>query len=100
MLALMAEGRSNGAIASTLDLRPPPVVLPPICVPDPVGQCVSVGVPPAGQPAPVNMAYFGGHVQITPKIYLVLWGWGEPGAWGHTRPGMPRSDPDGVGARM
>jgi len=32
-----------------------------------------IGIPPAGQPVPVNMAYFGGHVQVTPDIYLVFW---------------------------
>lgn len=54
----------------------------------------------AGQPEPVNMAYFGGHVQVTPKIYLVFWGWGQAGAFDHTTPGMPSYDPDGVAARM
>jgi serine protease len=39
-------------------------------------------------------------VQVTPKIYLVLWGWGEAGAFDHTTPGMPTSDPDGAGQRM
>ena len=66
---------------------------PPVC-------CVPVGPPVAGEPAPVNMAYFGGHVQVTPKIYLVFWGWGEPGAFDHTTPGMPANDPDGAAARM
>jgi serine protease len=66
---------------------------PPVC-------CLGLGLPPAGQPAPVNMAYFGGHVQVTPKIYLVFWGWGEPGAFDHTTPGMPTYDPDGAAARM
>jgi serine protease len=28
-----------------------------------------------------NMAYYGGHVQTSPKIYLVYWGWGEKGAF-------------------
>lgn len=66
---------------------------PPVC-------CVPVAPPPAGAPAPVNMAYFGGHVQVTPKIYLVFWGWGQPGAFDHTTPGMPANDPDGAAARM
>src|SRR5260221_5334706 len=66
---------------------------PPVC-------CVPVGVPLAGQPAPVNMAYFGGHIQVTPKIYLVFWGWGQPGAFDHTTPGAPTYDPDGAAARM
>jgi serine protease len=62
---------------------------PPIC-------CSPVGIPPAGEPAPVNMAYFGGHVQVTPKVYLVFWGWGQPGAFDHGT----GSDPDGAAARM
>jgi hypothetical protein len=66
---------------------------PPIC-------CAPAGPPVAGEPAPVNMAYFGGHVQVTPKVYLVLWGWGEPGAFDHTTPGMPANDPDGAAAQM
>ncbi len=66
---------------------------PPVC-------CSPVGPPVAGEPAPVNMAYFGGHVQVTPKVYLVLWGWGQAGAFNHTTPGMPANDPDGAGQRM
>ncbi len=66
---------------------------PPVC-------CAPAGPPVAGEPAPVNMAYFGGHVQVRPKIYLVFWGWGEPGAFDHTTPGMPANDPDGAAARM
>lgn len=71
-------------------LRPPPVC----CIP---------GVPlAAGQPTPVNMAYFGGHVQVRPRIYVDFWGWGEPGAWqGWTPIGNgPKDDPDGVAARI
>ena len=66
---------------------------PPVC-------CVPVAPPVAGEPAPVNMAYFGGHIQVTPKIYLVFWGWGQAGAFDHTTPGMPANDPDGAAARM
>lgn len=66
---------------------------PPIC-------CAPVAPPPAGAPAPVNMAYFGGHVQVEPKIYLVFWGWGQAGAFDHTTPGMPSYDPDGAAQRM
>jgi serine protease len=66
---------------------------PPIC-------CAPVAPPPAGAPAPVNMAYFGGHVQVQPKIYLVFWGWGQAGAFDHTTPGVPTYDPDGAAARM
>ncbi len=62
--------------------------------------CAPVAPPPAGAPAPVNMAYFGGHVQVEPKIYLVFWGWGQAGAFDHVTPGMPSYDPDGAAARM
>ena len=37
--------------------------------------------PALGVPYPGNMAYYGGHVQVTPKEYLVYWGWGQAGAW-------------------
>src|SRR5438874_7449105 len=75
------------------NMRNPALQPPPIC-------CSPVGPPVAGEPAPVNMAYFGGHVQVTPKIYLVFWGWGQSGAFDHTTPGMPAYDPDGAAARM
>jgi hypothetical protein len=67
----------------------------------PPGICCVPGSPFAlGTPMPPNMGYYGGHVQVAPKIYLVLWGWGEPGAFDHVTPGMPTNDPDGAGARM
>jgi serine protease len=72
-------------------LQPPPVC----CIP---GYESLTGKLPV--PTPINMAYFGGHVQVTPKIYLVLWGWGEPGAWNHQIAGRPSNDPDLAGARM
>jgi serine protease len=69
-------------------LQPPPIC----CLPGPPFA--------AGVPYPGNMAYFGGHVQVTPKVYLVFWGWGQSGAFDHTTPGMPTYDPDGAAARM
>jgi hypothetical protein len=54
----------------------------------------------AGQFMPVNMAYFGGLVEVNPKIYLVFWGWGQAGAFDHTSLSNPAWDPDGVGALM
>ena len=82
-----------------------PHALPPVGITPPADDiCLSFGLCPpgvaAGQPMPVNMAYFGGHVQVHPKIYLVYWGWGEPGAFDHTSIGQPASDPDGVGLLM
>jgi hypothetical protein len=75
------------------NVQSPALQPPPVC-------CAPIGIPPAGQPAPVNMAYFGGHVQVTPKIYLVFWGWGQTGAFDHTTSGQPTNDPDGAAARM
>ena len=75
------------------NMQNPALQPPPIC-------CSPVGPPVAGEPAPVNMAYFGGHIQVQPKIYLVFWGWGQAGAFDHTTPGMPGNDPDGAAARM
>ena len=78
----------NASNTSNPTLQPPPVC------------CAPTGPPVAGEPAPVNMAYFGGHIQVHPKIYLVFWGWGQSGAFNHTTPGMPTYDPDGAAARM
>jgi serine protease len=59
-----------------------------------------------------NMAYYGGHVQTTPKEYLVFWGWGEKGAFPSSQTCAPESltegsftatlacDPDGAGKYM
>ena len=82
-----------------------PHVLPPVGVTPPsVDVCMTTGICPpgvaAGQPMPVNMAYFGGKVDVNPKIYLVLWGWGESGAFNHVNLGQPATDPDGVGTLM
>ncbi|HLY81899.1 MAG TPA: hypothetical protein VKQ71_02880, partial [Acidimicrobiales bacterium] len=61
---------------------------------------------------PGNMADWGGHVQVTPHLYLVLWGWGEPGAFPASQPcsaetitegaisATLKCDPDGAGKRM
>jgi hypothetical protein len=82
------------------------------------GQCTPVPEAVATTlPYPGNMPYYGGHVQTDPHLYLVYWGWGEPGAWpdgtncsptdvSQTRPdgtvvgGTLACDPDGAGARM
>lgn len=73
-------------------------------MPPTVDVCMTTGICPpgvaAGQPMPVNMAYFGGNVQVRPKIYLIRWGWGEAGAFDHGSATNPASDPDGVGALM
>jgi serine protease len=91
-----AAGAANGRplyMPNANNMNNPTLQPPPVC-------CAPVGPPVAGEPAPVNMAYFGGHVQVTPKIYLVLWGWGQAGAFDHATAGMPTNDPDGAGQRM
>jgi serine protease len=82
-----------------------PHAMPPVGITPPAKDiCADFGLCPpgvaAGQPMPVNMAYFGGGVEVTPKIYLVLWGWGAPGGFDHTTPGRPTNDPDGIAALM
>ena len=60
------------------------------------------------------MVYWGGHVQTHPKEYLVLWGWGQAGAFAQRACGAPvtiaegtpattatlKCDPDGAGRYM
>ena len=66
------------------NMQNPALQPPPVC-------CVPVGPPVAGEPAPVNMAYFGGHVQVTPKIYLVSGAGGRPARSITRRRGCPRT---------
>jgi serine protease len=55
----------------------------------PAPPCPQNGTAPCGIPEavattlpwPTNMAYYGGHVQVAPKVYIVYWGWGEKGAF-------------------
>jgi len=51
-------------------------------LPAPFSNCGLPEFPATTLPFPGNMAYWGGHVQATPKVYLVYWGWGEKGAFG------------------
>jgi hypothetical protein len=50
-------------------------------LPPPLGNCGLPELPATGLPLLGNMAYYGGHVQVDPKVYVVYWGWGEPGAF-------------------
>jgi hypothetical protein len=60
-------------------------VVPPAppCPQNVVGASCSIvpETPALGVPYPGNMAYYGGHVQVHPRQYLVYWGWGQRGAW-------------------
>jgi hypothetical protein len=86
-------------------IQPPPVLAClPVAPPSPVPGCVPPA-PPAGEPWPGNMAYFGGHVQVTPKIYLIFYGWGDAGAFNSACSNTPKHDPvgcdpDGAGQRI
>jgi hypothetical protein len=54
----------------------------PPCPQYPTVSCTPLPEAPATTlPYMGNMAYYGGHVQVTPKEYLVYWGWGQSGAW-------------------
>jgi hypothetical protein len=80
-------------------------------LPSPMSNCGLPEFPATTLPFPGNMAYYGGHVVTSPKIYIVYWGWGESGAF----PGQSCSsetisegaisstlacDPDGAGKYM
>ncbi|HET9719716.1 MAG TPA: hypothetical protein VFP55_06550 [Solirubrobacteraceae bacterium] len=45
------------------------------------GPCGVTELPATGLPLMGNMAYYGGHVDVHPRVYIVYWGWGESGAW-------------------
>jgi serine protease len=90
-------------------INPPP----PPCPQYPSVSCTPLPETPASTlPFPGNMAYYGGHVQVTPKEYLVYWGWGQSGAWPAGTSCTPQTitegassgtlacDPDGAGKYM
>ena len=89
--------------------------LQPPALPCPQNGTAPCGIPEAVAttlPWPGNMAYYGGHVQTSPHIYLVYWGWGEKGAFPAsekcaaekliegTVTATLRCDPDGAGRYM
>jgi hypothetical protein len=45
------------------------------------GPCGITELPATGLPLMGNMAYYGGRVDVHPRVYIVFWGWGEKGAW-------------------
>ena len=72
---VIKEAQHDKAIGA---IHPPPPPCPQYSLGvscTPVPEAFALGVPYPG-----NMAYYGGHVQVTPKEYLVYWGWGESGA--------------------
>jgi hypothetical protein len=81
-------------------------------LPSPFSACGLPEFPATTLPYPGNMAYYGGHVVTDPHIYLVYWGWGEPGAFPSNETCSPEAitegsisatlacDPDGAGKYM
>ena len=81
-------------------------------LPSPLSNCGLPEFPATTLPFPGNMAYWGGHVQTSPHIYVVYWGWGERGAFPAGKPctsekitegsttATLRCDPDGAGKYM
>jgi hypothetical protein len=117
-LALAASASANPIFMPTIAnevqqqkqaINPPP----PPCPQYPFVSCTPVPEAFATTlPWPGNMAYYGGHVQTTPQVYVVYWGWGQNGAWpagtacssttfseGTTSATLP-CDPDHAGKRM
>ena len=78
-------------------------------LPAPFSSCGLPEFPATTLPYPGNMAYWGGHVQTSPHVYVVYWGWGEKGAFPSNEPctaekitegtttATLRCDPDGAG---
>ncbi len=81
-------------------------------LPSPFSACGLPEFPATTLPYPGNMAYYGGQVHTSPKIYLVYWGWGESGAFPSNQTCSSEAltegsvsatlacDPDGAGKRM
>src|SRR5690349_16678663 len=61
-----------------VSLRPAPAVASVTASPGPIVMPMVRNLVPvraAGQPTPGPLTYGGGQVEVTPKIYLVFWGW-------------------------
>jgi hypothetical protein len=104
---VVKEAQHDQAVGAIQKINPPAPPCPQYslgvsCTPIP--EAFALGVPYPG-----NMAYYGGHVQVTPKEYLVYWGWGQAGAWPSGTSCSPQTltegafsatlacDPDGAG---
>jgi serine protease len=78
-------------------------------LPAPFSNCGLPEFPATTLPYPGNMAYYGGDVIAQPHVYIVYWGWGEPGAFPANQTCTPEAitegglsttlncDPDGAG---
>ena len=100
--AVKAHPMFMWTIANQWSRRAQPQAITPIAppcpesgtLPSPFSNCGLPEFPAVGEPYPGNMAYWGGHVQVTPHVYVVYFGWGEPGAFvGLDRGHPPRVAP-------
>jgi hypothetical protein len=81
-------------------------------LPSPFSNCGLPEAPATTLPYLGNMAYWGGHVQASPHVYIVYWGWGQKGAFPAGEPCQAENivegtttatlkcDPDGAGRYM
>jgi hypothetical protein len=105
--------KQNAIVAAHRAINPPAPPCPESgMLPEPFSNCGLPEAPATTLPYPGNMAYWGGHVQVTPKVYIVYFGWGETGAFpasskcaaetvteGALKAKL-KCDPDGAGLRM
>jgi hypothetical protein len=119
MPTLQKEVQQEKALLSAHLLAPLGPITPPAppcpengLLPSPLSNCGLPELPATTLPFPGNMSYWGGHVQTAPKVYIVFWGWGDPGAFPATQTCSPETltegsisatlqcDPDGAGQHM
>ena len=117
----LAKHQRQAASATREGIVPPPLpcpqngLLPQINLAPGFPLIPNCGLPElpvaTGVPYPGQLSYYGGRVQTRPREYLVLWGWGEHGAFGsrgcrleRIREGKLRArvrcDPDGAARYM
>jgi hypothetical protein len=74
--------RQDAIIAAHRAITPPAPPCPENgMLPEPFSNCGLPEAPATTLPYPTPMAYWGGHVQTVPKVYVVYFGWGQPGAF-------------------
>ena len=108
-----AIAQENAIVAAHRAINPPAPPCPENgMLPEPFSNCGLPEAPATTLPYPGNMAGWGGHVQVTPKVYIVYFGWGEPGAFPAgaackaeklqegALSAKLKCDPDGAGRRM
>ena len=105
--------KQDAIVAAHRAINPPAPPCPESgMLPEPFSNCGLPEAPATTLPYPTPMAYWGGHVQTVPKVYIVYFGWGEPGAFPASekckaekiREGSLKAtlkcDPEGAGKRM